>query len=260
MERIIVRVPAISFDLTLTYIVVEMVNRPGVLAGVLNTLAGLGVNVLEGVHSRGEREDQGAWIALIKMPRGLTGYRVEKAVKGVDGVLKVRVGARRYGKMLLPPVELVWEVAPGMPVSIWRHMFLSKVYEGLTRAMGAPGHAVFFHQGREAGMLIYDFWCSAMDTRDPRVLLEGAFHVLQRLGWFTHAEIRELDPERGVVTLAVKNSVVAYGRRSDRPLCYFLAGLFSGYASKVLGREVKIVEVRCQARGDPYCIFTSRQR
>ena len=258
MERIIVRVPILSpEDTDLTYLAVEMLNKPGVLAGILTALARLGVNVLEGVHSRGEKEDRGYWLALIQPPKGLSLREIVETVERVDGVLRAVAGARRFGEIMIPPVELVWEIVPGMPVSIWRHVFLSTIYEGLTQAMGPTAQAVFYHQGREAGKRIYDYWRETMKTQDPRVLLEGAFHILQRLGWFTHAEMRELDPEEGRIVLAVKNSVEAYGRRTGKPVCYLLSGLFSGYASRALGRNVRMVEIRCQAAGDPYCLFTT---
>lgn len=260
MEKVVARVPAISFDPSLNYIVVVMKNRPGILAKVLVTLAGFGVNVLEGIHSRGETEDMGAWIALIKVPRNAEESNIVRAVERVEGVAKVALGARRYGPLIMPPVELVWELGPGMPVSIWRHMFLSKVYEGLTMAMGAAGHAVFFHQGFQAGVLIYEFWRDLMPTNDPRTLIEGAFNVLQRFGWFTDPEIVELKPATSRITLRLRNSLEAYGRRSDKPLCYFLAGLFSGYTSRALGKDVKFDETKCQARGDPYCLFTTRTK
>ncbi len=258
MERVIARVPAISFDPTLTYIIVWMENRPGVLAGVLTTLATLEINVLEGVHSRGETEEEGAWIALVKVPPGLDGRRVVEAVERVEGVIKAKLGVKKYGSLIMPPVEIVWELGPNMPVSIWRHMFLSKVYDGLIQAMGPAGHAVFFHQGRHAGILIYEFWRRTMATSSPKMLIEGAFHVLQRFGWFTDAEIVEMKPDKHRITLRVKNSIEAYSRKSDKPICYFLAGLFTGYASKALGREVRFVETRCQARGDPHCLFTTQ--
>ncbi len=258
MERVTVRVPILSpEDTSLTYLVVEMQNKPGVLAGILGALAKLGVNILEGVHSRGEEEDRGYWLALIQPPKGLKLREIVETVKSVDGVLKARAGAKRYGEIMIPPVELVWEIVPGMPVSIWRHVFLSTLYEGLNQAMGPTAQAVFYHQGREAGRRIYDYWRETMKTGDPKTLLEGAFYVLQRLGWFTHAEIRELNPKEGRIVLVVRNSVEAYGRRADKPVCYLLSGLFSGYASRVLERDVRMVEVKCQAAGDPYCLFTT---
>src|SRR5205823_5747060 len=45
---------------------------------------------------------------------------------------------------------------------------------------------------------------------------------------------------------------------SDSPVCWTLTGYASGYASAVLGREVRVFEKACVAKGDPKCIVTAK--
>jgi DNA-binding NtrC family response regulator len=45
---------------------------------------------------------------------------------------------------------------------------------------------------------------------------------------------------------------------SPQPICNLLAGLLSGYASGVFGREILVRETSCMARGNPVCAFEGR--
>ena len=45
---------------------------------------------------------------------------------------------------------------------------------------------------------------------------------------------------------------------SDTPICVFMTGVISGYASAVLGSEVMVKELTCEAQGHPHCSFEGR--
>ncbi len=46
---------------------------------------------------------------------------------------------------------------------------------------------------------------------------------------------------------------------SDKPVCTILAGMASGYVSTVLGEDVLVQEIQCQAAGHPACVFEGRR-
>ncbi len=53
-----------------------------------------------------------------------------------------------------------------------------------------------------------------------------------------------------------ENSPMAWGRRSERPVCHALAGIVQEsvrWASN--GREFYVYEISCRACGDPKCVF-----
>ncbi len=75
------------------------------------------------------------------------------------------------------------------------------------------------------------------------------------MGWFKLEEM-EIDGENGNGYIRVSRSFIAeaYGR-SKKPICHFLSGFFVGVLGEVLGERLTGYEVKCIAKGDPYCEF-----
>ena len=48
--------------------------------------------------------------------------------------------------------------------------------------------------------------------------------------------------------------------RADRPVCWALSGLASGYLSRATGKKIYVLEDRCVGKGDAYCRFFGRTR
>ncbi|MGC8937349.1 MAG: V4R domain-containing protein [Candidatus Methanomethylicaceae archaeon] len=45
-----------------------------------------------------------------------------------------------------------------------------------------------------------------------------------------------------------------YGR-SEKPVCFFLKGFLEGFFREAFGREFKVTETECIAKGDKVCTF-----
>jgi DNA-binding NtrC family response regulator/predicted hydrocarbon binding protein len=90
---------------------------------------------------------------------------------------------------------------------------------------------------------------------------------MRKLSGFAREEITslEIDRAKGVLrckgtwresfeaVMHLKNMGVA-----EKPVCDVLAGVASGYASAVLGSEVWVREITCQAQGYEFCTFEGR--
>ncbi len=73
-------------------------------------------------------------------------------------------------------------------------------------------------------------------------------------------EIEDIDLKSVKATLRMHDSWESrtyqklYGK-SETPTCYLTKGVIAGVVSEVLGVKVIADEVKCQARGDPYCLI-----
>jgi len=65
----------------------------------------------------------------------------------------------------------------------------------------------------------------------------------------------DYEKHRGIVR--VKNNPVAMflSHKVNKPICYHMAALGAGVASRSFEEEVDCVEVKCMALGNPYCEF-----
>jgi two-component system response regulator HydG len=62
-----------------------------------------------------------------------------------------------------------------------------------------------------------------------------------------------------VASYEAEQHLLHFGR-ADAPMCWTISGLISGYLSKTLGKEVFVLEDRCQGKGDAGCHLFGRTR
>ena len=53
----------------------------------------------------------------------------------------------------------------------------------------------------------------------------------------------------------VKNSFEARSHKSAVPCCHFLSNFMTGFLAKLLQKEIRVTEIKCAGKGDPYCEF-----
>ena len=52
-----------------------------------------------------------------------------------------------------------------------------------------------------------------------------------------------------------KKSGIVGIKQSQRPICFFEAGVFSGLLENIFHKRIDLKEVKCRTMGDPYCYF-----
>jgi len=55
------------------------------------------------------------------------------------------------------------------------------------------------------------------------------------------------------ISIITHDSFLTSGIKSPHPVCAYLGGFYTGYVGYVLRKRVYALEVRCMAKGDPYC-------
>ncbi len=138
------------------------------------------------------------------------------------------------------------------------HIALEESYgtrggRGMALRIGRAAFSLGFkHFGVMAGMSHPAFRALPLVER-TRLGLDGLAHI------FNHFSDQATQVEDGhdVFRVIVKPSPIAWGRRSDRPVCHSLAGIIQEcmrWSSN--GREFTVVETACQACGADACIFS----
>jgi predicted hydrocarbon binding protein len=136
-----------------------------------------------------------------------------------------------------------------------------RLEEESERIIGSATRGIYYMIGRIGGLqsvgrripstllmkILARFFKRKFLSRLAEIVSEFGYGVL---------EYTEIDMKGKRVVARLYNSANAAGvRKSERPVCYTLTGLFSGSADVVFGRTMRCVEVKCVAMGDPYCEF-----
>jgi predicted hydrocarbon binding protein len=79
---------------------------------------------------------------------------------------------------------------------------------------------------------------------------------------FMKEEFGETDIEKSEpLTIIVKNNKECKNCKASEPVCYLTAGFIAGCLENMADRKyiVDVVEKKCRAVGDPYCLFIARK-
>ncbi|HDI52916.1 MAG TPA: hypothetical protein ENF89_02060 [Candidatus Bathyarchaeota archaeon] len=144
----------------------------------------------------------------------------------------------------------------GVRVVILRAGTFVDLQRGVEDLLGEEASAAFYDAGIKAGrnstrVLREEWGVEGLEF----LRLWGEFYASKGVGWFKLTQI-QVDEERKKARLRVEQSFIAeeYGR-SDRPICHFLCGFYSGVFQELYGGRWICEETRCRAQGAPYCEF-----
>jgi predicted hydrocarbon binding protein len=128
----------------------------------------------------------------------------------------------------------------------------SRIHKKVYELGGKDGLQVTFGDaGREAGEYIAKHLMEFWELKEKRALESYIKSFYAEIGW---GFISEMDIDSGKVVL--KNSFEAVGHEgSIEPICAFLERYFAGMFTAIKEKACGCREIKCIAKGDPYCEF-----
>ncbi len=254
-EKMRFTLPIVSFSPDTTFLVLKYRNTPENHKHVLESLIDLGIEILEVLYEAGGNYVRA--LLLVRLPKGVGEKEIEEKVRGIEGVEKARVGSQRFGSVAFPPIRMEWRVAEPLTASIWTHLFINMVTQGLIDATGDAYYGFWYHAGFYAGKLAVQNLSAMFKVKDPVQFLKAMLTFVEKMGWIESWNLVEFDPHSGNLMISVTGNQETKYKKTDKPVCYLSAGLLAGIASEITGRDIHVKEIRCQARGDPECLFVS---
>lgn len=152
----------------------------------------------------------------------------------------------------------VLQLLKGKQAVILRNVTFAAIHERLSEILGeSPAAFVLFEAGRGCGKRSIERLAS--ETRASGKALLAEVGKLKEVEGWASISFNKFNVETGAGAIIVKDSFEALGRGpSKQPVCQFLRGYLSSVVSHVVGKEVVLIETKCIAKGDPYCVFTRK--
>lgn len=143
----------------------------------------------------------------------------------------------------------------GERVVIFRKPVYEALLNGIRKKFGSAGEAMLYYQGFSIGFEIYDAYVKIAKSERLEDLIEVAKAVNMTLGWGIADKVK-VDVEKGTAMLRTYlNFECELGENNGRPYSQFYRGAIAGIFTRFFGKDVKVTETRCIAKGDPYCEF-----
>lgn len=232
-------------------------NVPGALADVSRVFANYNVNIV-GINftpsieeseillfiaadfSMSNIKPEDIFDKLVSLDKVISGSLVKPKIKGllVDELHFPIIDIRGRRRIVLSQENLKFFVV------------------GIRELLGSAGLALLYRQGVAIGEAVWERYqkigINILEEAIKRLLLGGI-----ALGRYK-GEITKFSVEEGVIEIRLHRNwecEVAKMYNIPGPASYFERGVIAGLVKGYLGKEVNVEEVKCIAKGDPYCEF-----
>ncbi|MCX8182996.1 MAG: hypothetical protein N3F08_01045 [Crenarchaeota archaeon] len=141
-------------------------------------------------------------------------------------------------------------------IVVFRRRTYESLFKGIRERFGTAGEVMLYYVGFNIGYQTYSDYADTVGSEKPEAILELAKTFLRTMGWGI-VDIVEMNLDKGMAQIRVYESFECeIGRGSEATYGHFSRGLVAGFFTRLFDREVKVVETRCIAKGDPCCEFT----
>jgi len=232
----------------------ETLDRPGILAKIFEVLTSREISV---IHAKISRPSPGKSIKFLVFV-DLTGKidqldKIINEAKQLDFVEYVAYeepvfkGFAAFSRLF--PLTMFGERS-----IVLRRFFYEAMIKHLRRKLGTGLEAILYHIGFEAGKRVYDAHVRMAGENAFRLIKSGEVMFTQ-MGF---GRIKATDVYLGEARMRV----IVYDsfecelfRGEGKPMSNLIRGIIAGWVSRLFKREVSVKEVKCIAKGDPYCEF-----
>ena len=142
--------------------------------------------------------------------------------------------------------------------------FIVGLINGLEEEVGDASPVVMYNIGKQWGTTDATFfrnWFSKeydyddLDRLNLMYVLEAWWWPFISQGW-GNWEVDTSEQKNGFMFINIFDSVVARTLGDvGKPVCYIYAGLFAGFFSSLIQKQLGCIEIQCYAMGETYCKF-----
>lgn len=181
---------------------------------------------------------------------------LEKAIKDIEninGVNEVKYATKKLKEKLVDRFTIPTFGGGRFEALILGKDEFSQVLTEIKKSYGSGGEAFLYMIGFKLGSVCGEKYKPEMLTAE---FIREDVLIFQAFGWGI-PEIRYLDIKKPKIVIRFHKLFESafVSERKTEPYCYFFKGFITGLFSKFFKKDLSVVEVKCIAKGDPYCEF-----
>ena len=153
-----------------------------------------------------------------------------------------------------------WQDARNILVS---EDFIIALIKGLEQEVGSASSVVMYNIGKEWGKrdaVFFKNWFEVdyertVQQANPRLAFEAWWWPFTSQGW-GNWEVDLSEQKNGFMFINIFDSAVARTLGDvGKPVCFIYAGLFAGFFSSLVNKDLSCIEIQCYSMGETYCKF-----
>ncbi|NJK34565.1 MAG: 4-vinyl reductase [Oscillatoriales cyanobacterium SM2_2_1] len=141
--------------------------------------------------------------------------------------------------------------------------FIIGLQQGLEEEVGDASAAVMYTIGCEWGQQDAEFFAQWFEKDYGRSIRQANLPFLLETWWWPFTsqgwgrwQVDMSDRKQGYMFISIYDSAVARTLGDvGKPVCHLYAGLFSGFFTNLVRKELDCIEIQCYSMGENYCKF-----
>ncbi|RLE76924.1 MAG: hypothetical protein DRJ56_03425 [Thermoprotei archaeon] len=229
-------------------------NRPGQLRKALDVFARHGINILSvSAYALPEWERGVVFVFADFTGLGVNAEDVRRELEAVTGS-DVHVKEPPVRGFMMDEFAFPLYAFPGARSLIMLEKDFQEMVRGFYEKIEEAAAVLLYHLAYSGGRFLAEYLSEKLGLRGRELLVE-VLKVYQATGW-GRVELVEYDPHAAKIVLRLYDSIECKALEGlGRPASQFIRGHLSGLLSGLLKTDVRAVETKCVAKGDPYCEF-----
>ena len=228
-------------------------KEPGILSIILKKLAELNVRLL-GVNFTLRDDNRYIFLFLDITQSPIKLEKICEELRKIEGVIKVKFKENPYPGYILEVFGFPTTITMGnMRALIIPSYFFSEMLKEMYEKMSSGGEAIAFYEGVFMGETVFEIFPVKTSLKDTIKLLTLLYKAY---GWGI-MELVEFNLLLKKIVIRIYDNFESsiYKKTVNESRCHFTRGIITGLTRRLFNREVRVIEEKCRAKGDPYCEF-----
>lgn len=235
-------------------ICITLKNKQGALAETASALSNAQIDIRTStLFEATDKSDLGYWTSFINISKAKTSIeQIEAELRKLEVVEDVKIAKPEP----LPYDVIHFPMTHGQSAAIvMPSELMSSLFDQVEKILMPSGFiAVFYDAGKKSGAFIVELLAKRYGLSGES-LVKALIQASKALGWGV-VEDAKLDVSRPFCKVKIRYcfEAIMKGLRKDKA-CHWTRGFLAGALSRIVGKPMEAIEVKCAAVGDECCEF-----
>jgi hypothetical protein len=237
---------------------ITKVSIPGALAKIASIIAGKNLDIVCCSFSATERGKMGTMIFFVDFTEiNIKPETLAQEIEGLDFVKKVEIIKPKFEGFIADTASFPIMLGPHRAIII-TEPGLRGLLVDIRNRIGTGAEAILYYIGYEVSQewaKHYSELAEKIGVKDLAGKITVGCDIFKSAGYGS-IEILKLEENPPYGQIRIYDCVECkLGRGTGKPFSHSIRGTAAGFAAEVFGQKMFAKEIKCIAKGDPYCEF-----
>ncbi|MEM1574733.1 MAG: V4R domain-containing protein [Nitrososphaerota archaeon] len=236
----------------------KLKNVPGVIEKISSEMAKHRINILSGFHVAYPDKEEAIWSFFADFTNAdIETKDIIEKIRSMNTILDMNFNEGRINGLLIDNFHFPLLVLNERSITL-RVDSMASIIKRLYEVFGTGGATILYEMGMELGENAVKKTKEKYNIKGIEVLKAILIERITK-GWGI-PELEEFNEEKSISRIRVYElfECMPFKGMKKEASSYFFKGYLTGILKNLFNKEIEIIEEKCVAKGDPYCLFITK--